>query len=605
MGSSVNIATMPCDNILSSGKTKESAAGLGPAGWRPASSMDALLRQARGDEPADLVLKNCRVVNIFSAEILEQDIAVTGDRIAGLGSYQGQREIDCEGRYACPGFIDGHVHVESSMLTPPRFCEAVLPHGTTAVICDPHEIANVAGVAGVQYMLAASEGLDLGFYFMAPSCVPATAFETAGAALNDVDIARLLGHPQVIGLAEMMNFPGAVAGAPEILAKLARARAVGYPIDGHAPGLTGKELQAYVAAGIDSDHECTRQDEALEKLRAGMYIYIRQGSTARNLEALLPLITPETIHRCLLVTDDRHPGDLMDHGHMDDVLRQAVALGLDPLLALRMVTLNPARRFGLRDRGALAPGYRADVLLVDDLREWRIADILVGGRPPRPTDQALDDHANRSAAIFQSMQVRWSGLDLRIPAEAGRIRAIGMIPGQLLTDERLLTPTLQEGLALADPGRDLCKLAVIERHHGTGRHGVGFVQGLGLTRGALASSVAHDSHNLIVAGMTDTEMLRAARIVAANGGGMAVVDGDHEAILPLPVAGLMSDLPLSRLRPALDELLTAAARIRHRDDNPFMSMGFLALPVIPSLKMTDQGLFDVRRFCHVRLWSNE
>ncbi|MFP7756347.1 adenine deaminase [Thermodesulfobacteriota bacterium B35] len=569
----------------------------------------ALINCARGDAPADLVLKNARVVHVFSGDTDTCDVAILGDRIAGLGSYRGRRKIDIRGRFLCPGFIEGHIHIESSMLTPRRFAEAVLPRGTTTVIADPHEIANVLGMEGIRFMLSDGETTPLEILAMAPSCVPATHLESAGAALEADDLARLLKEPSVPGLAEMMNFPGTVAAQDDVLAKLQVFLAAHRPVDGHAPGLSGAGLQAYCAAGISSDHECTTLAEAREKLRAGMYIYIREGSTARNLEALLPLVTPYTARRCLLVSDDLHADDILTEGHLDRILRRAVSLGLDPVMALQMVTINPARRFGLAWQGAVAPGYRADLVVLEDLQDFQVQRVFKDGRQvaahgrPEPAGSGPADGRDQAPVLHSSLHIDWSRVNLRVAARAGRIRVIRSIEHQIVTGQLFLDPTVADGEVVADPGRDLLKIAVIERHHASGRTGVGFIRGFGLDRGALASTVAHDSHNLIVVGATDRAMLRAARELDRMGGGLAVCDNDRTlATLPLPVAGLMTDIPADEVRRRLAAIRSAAAALGCSPDNPFMLLSFQALPVIPELKITDRGLVDVTRFAHVSLW---
>lgn len=557
------------------------------------------LAAARGDEPADISLRGGRVVNVATGETLETDVAFAEGRIAGVGSGLDAREIiSLDGAYVAPGLVDAHVHMESSMSTPAEFARAVVPRGTTTVVADPHEIANVAGAEGVRYMLAASAGLPLSVQIMLPSCVPATPLGTAGAELNAKDLAALSSAAGVSGLAEFMNVPGAVGGDAECLNKLAVFE--GRAIDGHAPGATGRTLQAYTGLGPRTDHESMTPDEAREKLRAGMYVLLREGTAARNLLELLPAVTPENSRRCAFCTDDRQPASLLDQGHIDHLVRLAVQAGLPWMTALQMATLNPCECFGLRDRGLLAPGRRADVVVFRDPTNFRAEMVFSGGRCFGFHGSAAGDWPLASAddrKVRGSMRVPWDRVSLKIPAMSdARVRVIDRIPRQLVTHEVVLPARVEKGEALADASRDLAKLAVIERHHGSGRAGLGFVRGLGLRHGALACSIAHDAHNLVVAGMDDASMLAAARTVADAGGGLAAADGSHVlAQLPLPVGGLMSDRPMVETRRAMDQLVAAATALGAPED-PWMSLSFLSLEVIPDLKLTDRGLVDVRRF---------
>ncbi|NUR77032.1 MAG: adenine deaminase [Thermoleophilia bacterium] len=555
--------------------------------------MDAPLSRrlavARGDEPADLVIRGGNVFSVFTREWLETDVAIVEGWIAGLGEYEGRDELDATDRWVVPGFIDAHMHLESSKLLVDEFARLVLPFGTTAVVADPHEIANVLGTDGVHWLLDASAGLPLDVYFMASSCVPASQFESPRRALTPGDLDALLRRRRVIGLAEMMNFPGVIGGAPTELAKLALAEHV----DGHAPGVLGRSLNAYAAAGIRSDHEAYTAEEGRERLRAGMWLLIREGSAARNLEALLPLLAEYGPHRIAFCTDDREPEHIAADGHVNSMVRDAVARGVRPEDALACATLNPALWHGLAHLGAVAPGYHADLLVLPDLERFVPDTVLKRGAPPAELPRAeVPDwvrHTVRIGAFGPEM--------FRVPWQGGEARVIGIVPGQIVTDSLVDAPVHRAGEALADPERDLAKIAVVERHLGTGRVGLGFVRGFGLERGAIASTVAHDAHNVVVVGMNDASMAAAVRRLANRGGGIVVVDGAAVvAELPLPVAGLLSDAPLDEVLAASHEVIAAVRSLGCRLDAPFQHLAFLALSVIPSLKLTDRGLVDVDRF---------
>jgi adenine deaminase len=567
-------------------------------------TLETLIAVARGEEPADLVLRNARLLNVFSGEIHPADIAIHDGRVVGMGEYEARQVVDLEQRFVAPGFIDAHVHLEGVMVQPSEFARAVLPLGTTAVVCDPHEIANVLGLDGVRYMLDASEGLPLSVYVMAPSCVPATQMESAGAELTADDIEKLWAYERVLGLAEVMNYPGVLFRVPAVLDKI---RSAGdRPIDGHAPGLSGVDLNAYIAAGVRSDHECTDLEEAREKLRRGMHILIREGTTERNLHDLLPLVTPENARLCHFCSDDRHPDTLLREGHMDDIVRQAIGWGLDPVLAYQMATINTAEYFQLRNVGAVAPGYRADLVVLDDLEAVQVAQVYAGGELVADGGQALfSTPGMRDVPIEPSVHVDLDALNLDIAAGEGSARVIGTIPDQVVTESLRLVPTMANGRVVSDPGRDLLKIAVIERHHGTGSVGLGLVKGVGLKQGAIASSVAHDSHNLVVIGASDKEMRAAVAAIAEMGGGLVVVAGSQvRAACPLPIAGLMSDQPIEEVRDQVEALSEAAHALGCTLPDPFMTLSFLALPVIPSLKLTDKGLVDVDKFAVVPLFGD-
>lgn len=564
-----------------------------------------LLEVARGDAPADLVLRNGRVLNVFTGQIQAVDIAVCGSWIAGLGVYRGPVELDLDGALVLPSFIDSHVHIESSMVTPPEYARAVVPHGTTAVVADPHEIANVLGRDGVQFMLEAAKGLPLDIHLMASPCVPATHMETSGAVLSPADIRTLLATPGIHGLAEVMNFPGVIQGSEDMLAKIAAAE--GRVRDGHAPGVRGKSIQAYFAAGIGSDHECTTPEEAREKVAAGAFVMIREGTAAKNLEALLPAVTAENHHRFLFCTDDRHPGDLLGEGHIDYLVRRAIELGLPPLQAVRMATLNAAQYFGFDRRGAIAPGWQADLLVCDSFESLAVQQVYKAGKlVARDGALRADVPAPPEIGPAKFQCPRLSNHHFEVEAAGESMRVIVAYDGQIVTGAEDRPPIVWDGLVLADPAQDLAKLAVIERHRGTGAIGLGFVTGLGLQRGAIASSVAHDSHNLVIAGMADADMAVAGnRVRELNGGLVAVVDGTILAELPLPVAGLISDQPLPLVQAAIEELAAAVQQIGTTVTDPFMLLSFLALPVIPSLKLTDQGVVDVEAFKLVDLFQSQ
>ncbi len=550
---------------------------------------------------ADTLLAGVKILNLFTGEVTTTNVALGGGRIVGIGSqYRRAQEVfDLSGRYLLPGLIEGHIHIESSLLTPEGFAEAVVPRGTTAVVADPHEIANVLGLEGVRYMLRASRDLPLDCYFMASSCVPATGLETAGASLGRAAIAALLEDERVLGLAEVMDYSGVIQGKREILEKIILARSQGKLVNGHAPGLTGEGLMAYLDAGIGSDHESITLEEAQEKLRLGMRLMIREGSQARNLAALLPLVTPVTGRRCLLVSDDKEPHELVADGHLDSLLRRAVSLGLSPHLAVQMVTLNVAEAFGLRERGAVAPGYLADLVVVDSLQEFTPLLVFKGGRLVAEEGKLIREIPRmREPGVLDTVRIpRLSTENLRIPAGRARlVRVIGLVQGQIVTRRLVLEATIGYGEVHADPARDILKLVVVERHGRNGNIGLGLVQGFGLRKGALASSVSHDSHNLIAVGVEDQDLLTALEHVAAIGGGLTVVSGGAvRASLSLPVAGLMTEEKPGQVAAAMEHLLLNARDIGCTAPNPFAALSFLALPVIPEIRLTDRGLVDVGR----------
>ncbi|CAN5510640.1 adenine deaminase [soil metagenome] len=556
-----------------------------------------LIAVARGDVPPDLVVRGARVFAAFTKEWLEVDVAVAEGRVAGLGSFEGGEAVDGRDQYLVPGFIDAHVHIESSKLMVDEFARAVLPHGTTAVVTDPHEIANVLGTDGIHWLLDVSEGLPLEIFVMASSCVPASPFESPRRPLTSGDMESILRRSHALGVAEMMNFPAVIAGADDELEKLAVRGAT--HVDGHAPGVRGRSLDAYLAAGIRSDHESTTYEEALEKRRKGMWVLIREASNARNLIDLLPLVKDYGPENCAFCTDDREPDFLVREGHINHMCRLAVAHGLAPEDAILLASLHPARYHGLTDMGAVAPGFKADFFLMPDLERFEPTHVFKEGIEVVSNGKVLP-FEGREVPMWVRRSVRNAPVraeDLRIESSGSALRVIEVIPEQLLTNARTESPSLDEGLAMADSDRDLAKIAVVERHHATGRIGKGFVTGFGLQRGAFASSVAHDAHNIVVVGVSDEDMARCVRRLEEVGGGIVVVDDGHVAgELALPVAGLLSDEPVETVVERMDRLHEVLADMGVKIPSPFMTLSFLALSVIPSLKITDRGLIDVDRF---------
>ncbi len=555
-----------------------------------------LISVARGDTPADLLFSNARVINTFTGEIEETSVAVFSGRVAGVGDYAGATQVvDLRGKYLSPGLIDGHVHLESSMLQVDQYARAVVPRGTLAAVTDLHEIANVCGLEGMRYIVQCSRQVPMDLFFMVPSCVPATPFETAGAKLGPEDIRRALRWRGVLGLGEMMNFPGVVQGDDEVLSKInAAARRTR---DGHAPGLRGKTLNAYLCPLIGSDHETTEYEEGREKLRRGMHLMIREGSTEKNLEALLPLVSNGNYHRCMLVVDDRNARDLYHDGDMDAVVRKAIRLGLDPVRAVQMASLNTARYFGLEGLGGIAPGYFANLIVLDELREFKVAQVYSKGRLVAESGRALFKAAlPLDGSMTRTMQIK-PFTPAQLALRAGETRAfpvIEIVPGQIITHHRQEEMPVINSTIVPDPRRDILKLVVVERHRATGNIGIGLVKGFGLKRGALGTSVAHDSHNIVVVGTNDEDIYLAVKEIERNQGGLAAVDrGRIVTSLALPVAGLLSLEPLEAVVNQLEELDRAARDLGCTAPSPFSILSFLALPVIPELKLTDKGLVDV------------
>ena len=569
-----------------------------------------LVSVAREETPADLVLKNAGIINTFIGEIEQGNVAICGDRIAGIGNYeQAEEVIDLQGSYLAPGLINGHTHVESSMLHPARYAQAIVPRGTLTVVTDLHEIANVCGLEGIRFFMDWAQRLPLDMLFMAPSCVPATTMETSGAQIGVGEIRELLRHPNVIGLGEMMNFPGVVQGNEEVLAKLAVAK--GKIIDGHAPGLSGKELNAYMAVGILSDHESTALEEGREKLRKGMWLMIREGSSEKNLDVLLPLVSDKTYKRCFFVVDDRNCSDLLWEGDIDAVVRKAIGRGLEPVRALQMATVNPAEYFRLYDRGAIAPGYLANLITLTGLPSLEIDMVFYRGRLVAKDGKAMFSLPSISLELVDTVHIKpLSTGSLRLTTRPSPNKmgggeglpattiethpVIEIIPGQIITKKRIEKVKVVNGEVMPDLDRDILKLAVVERHKASGNVGLGLVKGFGLKRGALASSIAHDSHNIIAVGTNDFDILRAIEEIERLQGGLVVcANQEILASLPLPIAGLLSPEPVETVVAQFDVVEKAAASLGNLPPTPFSILSFLALPVIPELRLTDLGLVDL------------
>ena len=571
------------------------------------SELKKKIESALGKKEVDLLLINGKMVNVFSGEIQRQDVAIHRGVIAGFGKYRAKKTINLEGKYLAPGFIDGHLHLESAMVTPGEFARLVVPQGTTTLVIDPHEIANVLGIEGIKYLKAASDNIPLDIFVMLPSCVPATNLETSGARLESEALSGFVAEKRILGLGEMMNYPGVISCLPEVLKKIT---AIGIKrIDGHAPGVTGKELNAYISAGITSDHECTCPKEAKEKLEKGMYIMIREGGAAKNLKDLIPLVTKLNSRRCLLVTDDRHPRDILEEGHINFLVKKAIKLGCDPVVAIQMATINPAEYFRLDDRGAIAPGYRADFLIFNNFEEFKVEKVFKNGKLAAKNDAFIAGPVGISPALpensikIKSMNPK--NLEIKAGSDSAVIKVIEIVPNQIVTAACVEKAKIENNIVLADINRDILKIAVIERHNATGGTGIGFVKGFGLNKGALASSVAHDSHNLIIVGTNDEDTITAVREIEKMQGGQVVVsDGNILASLALPIAGLISNQPMEMVAEKVENLTAAAYKLGCRLKDPFMTLSFLSLPVIPELKLTDKGLVDVTQFKIVSLFEN-
>jgi len=552
--------------------------------------------------PADLVIKNCQVVDVYNASIIEGDIAICEGLIAGVGQYEGRSEIDAAGQYAAPGFIDSHIHIESSYVSPEELGRLIVPHGTTTIIADPHEITNVCGLSGLDYMIEASKGTALDIKWMLPSCVPATPFEHAGAAIDAEDMAQVMGRGDILGLGEFMNFPGVVNAAGDVLDKLLVAINHKKPIDGHSPGLTGHALNAYVSAGIQTDHECTTVEEMKDRLSRGMYVLMRQGSACHNLLELLKAVTPQNSRRCLLCSDDCQPKTILSAGHLDNHLRLCTNAGIDPIIAIQMASLNAAECFGLKDRGAIAPGLRADIVLLDNLTDFHVKKVIIEGRESAADGNYLLPFLRHDIAATKGrFHVKDFSKDkLKLTIHSDKAHVITVIPGGVVTGKETTEITRDENSDFVyDPRRDIVKIAVVERHQHTGNVAVALLKGYGMKRGAIALSIAHDSHNIIVVGVSDDDMAFAVQKLIDQDGGIVIVN-DQKVLesLPMPIAGLMSD----QSGEWVDEKLTHLHHIAidslgiNQNIEPVMTLCFMSLPVIPELKLTDMGLFDVNKF---------
>lgn len=557
----------------------------------------------------DVNLVDCTIVDVFSGRLLPHStISVRNGKIAGINDgLPAQKTEDMGGAYVAPGLIDAHVHIESSLLTPCEYARIVLPHGTTTVIADPHEIVNVLGYDGMRYMLNASQDLPLDVFFMIPSCVPATDFDSAGATFYASDMYPFLQDPRVLGLGEVMNYPGVLKREPRLLDKIALFRSAGKPIDGHAPGLSGADLSAYISEGIGSDHECTNPAEALEKVSKGMYVMLREGSTARDLKQLLPAVTPESAGRFMFCSDDRHSNDLRDEGHIDYCLRISLKNGMDPISAFRIACANPPAWFGIPDMGAIRPGYKADFVCFSSFEDFRAEKVFKQGRLVAENGQLIVPMPKVSPPIRDSVNIKWlTAEDFIIPDKGKKVRVIEASPDSILTGNRVVEPSVRDGGCVSDTDRDILKLFVIERHTGSGSIGKGFISGLGLKRGALGSTISHDSHNMIIAGVDDVSIFKAARHLNKIKGGLVFTIGDQVILdMPLPIAGLMSDRDSDFVIERLRQFDAVYREEGMRNPEPLMALSFMALPVIPKLKLTDKGLVDVEHFAPVDLYVED
>lgn len=569
--------------------------------------LEDVIKVAKGEIKADLVIKNANIVNVLSEEIHTGEIAIVDGIIAGVGEdYEGKEEIDVNGAYLCPSFIDGHVHIESSMMLPSQFARAVVPSGTTTLIIDPHEISNVFGLHGISFMREAVKGLPIDVYTMLPSCVPATDSETSGFELSAYDLSLLIDSPWVLGIAEMMNFPGVLNLDKDVMPKIKLGLNKNKRIDGHAPFLSGKDLCAYIAAGITSDHECTNPAEAIEKLRQGMYIMVREGSAAKDLNALIPVLKEKNTRKCMFVTDDRHPSDLLEH--INGMVRKCVESGINPIKAIQMASINTAEYFKINNLGAIAPGYKADFLVLDNLKDFNPQKVFKNGKLVAENGNMVNlETVPELPKLRGSVNVKWIEYDdFRIPAASDVVRAIEVIPNQLVTKSTLAKVNVVNGNAEANVEDDVLKIMVIERHKASGNIGKGFVKGFGLKSGAIASTVAHDSHNMIVIGTNDEDMYKAAvELVKSQGGKVIVNNGLVISKLALPIAGIISTETFESIIEKCKDLKASAKNIGCKLNDPFMTMAFLSLSVIPELKITDKGVVDVMKSSFVDIFETE
>jgi len=557
-----------------------------------------LISIAAGNKKADLVLKNCSIINVLTSEIVEGDIAIYNGKIAGIGDYTGEKEIDVEGKFIAPGFIDGHVHIESSMASPSQFAKAIVPRGTTTIIADPHEIANVSGTDGIKYILDDSENIPLDVYIMLPSCVPATPFENSGANLKAEDLRELIDHERVLGLGELMNYPGVINGDEEVLDKILLAK--GKKIDGHGPLINAGQLNAYIASGISTEHECSTVEEMKNRLRLGMYILIREGSAAKNLKELIKGVNKENLNRCLFCTDDKHPDDILSDGHINYNIKLAMKEGMDPIDAIKMATINGAECYGLKDRGAIAPGYIADLVVIDNLEDFNILKVFKGGKMVGEDYNPLFEVSSTDTLkVENSVNIKKLTLeDLDIELKSNSANVIKLFPHSLFTEKVEREVEVKDG-KFTFGQEDILKVTVVERHNGTGNIGLGLVENFGLKGGAIASTIAHDSHNIIAIGDSDEDILKAIEEIEKIGGGITIVSNKKVLkSLPLPIAGLMSEDSLEKINDKFKGMLSIAYKELgvNSEIDPFMTLSFIALPVIPELKITDMGLFDVSKF---------